>query len=383
MALAGNIKEFGLADIFQIVSLQQKTGVLTVESSKGKVTVLLEKGLIVGADADFRRIEERIEQSLVQSQQLTKFQLKRASENQKKTHQPLWTALAELGDVDVGALQRVLSQQIHETVYHLLRWTEGDYRFEPRKNVEYDQQLVSPINTEFLIMEGFRITDEWSELEKEIPSLHIVVRRNPEVTMMPDDLSEAEAKIFRFLEQEKSLQELIDMGQLGEFDTCQTVYDLMKKHLVERVSGKKGKKTSVVRQSAFNFRDLLVKAATYVVIIGGLGGAIFGLRFLPKQFMLIHLPNLSAMTTVKPMATQAHLHALTAALAQYALRYGSPPPTLDALIEKKLIASRTQLRDAWGRPYLMKIENRRVLFGSAGPDGKPQTDDDVQTELPL
>ena len=31
MALAGNIKEFGLADIFQIVSLQQKTGELIVQ----------------------------------------------------------------------------------------------------------------------------------------------------------------------------------------------------------------------------------------------------------------------------------------------------------------------------------------------------------------
>ena len=112
MALAGNIKEFGLADIFQIVSLQQKTGVLTVEGSQGKVTVLLEKGLIVGADATFRPIEERLEQSLVQSQQITKFQLKRATEKQKKTHQPLWTALAEVGEIDIETLRKMLSQQM-------------------------------------------------------------------------------------------------------------------------------------------------------------------------------------------------------------------------------------------------------------------------------
>ena len=92
MALAGNIKEFGLADIFQIVSLQQKTGILTIQSSEGEVAVILENGLIVGADATFRPIEERIEQSLVQSQQISKFQLKRAKEKQKKTSQPLWTA---------------------------------------------------------------------------------------------------------------------------------------------------------------------------------------------------------------------------------------------------------------------------------------------------
>ena len=62
MALAGNIKEFGLADIFQIVSLQQKTGVLTIKSSEGNVTVLLENGLIVGDVSDFDDLEKWTDQ---------------------------------------------------------------------------------------------------------------------------------------------------------------------------------------------------------------------------------------------------------------------------------------------------------------------------------
>ena len=35
MALAGDIKEFGLADIFQIVSLQKKTGALWIMFRRG------------------------------------------------------------------------------------------------------------------------------------------------------------------------------------------------------------------------------------------------------------------------------------------------------------------------------------------------------------
>ena len=133
MALAGNIKEFGLADIFQIVSLQQKTGELTVEGPDGKVKILVEGGFIVGADATFRSIEDRLQQSLLRSQSISKFHLKRAVETQKKTLQPLWTVLAETGAVDNNMLQSMLSQQIHETVYHILRWNEGLYRFEPKK----------------------------------------------------------------------------------------------------------------------------------------------------------------------------------------------------------------------------------------------------------
>jgi competence protein ComGC len=382
MALAGNIKEFGLADIFQIVSLQQKTGILTVESSKGRVTVLLEKGMIVGADASFRPIEERLEQTLVQSQQLTKFQLKRATENQKKTHQPLWTALAELGDVDAGSLQRVLSQQIHETIYHLLRWTEGDYRFDPRKNVEYDHNLVSPVNTEFLVMEGFRITDEWSEFEKEIPSFHIMVRRNPEITAPPADLSDAEAKIFRLLETDKSLQELIDIGQLGEFDTCQTVHELMKKHVVERVPGKKSKKVNV-RQPAFDFREIFSKAAVVLVTLGVLAGGVFALRFLPANFALIQIPQVTALRTIKPFIVEAHLYALATEMSAYALSHGKSPASLTDLVGQGRIRSRKQLKDAWEHPYTMQAGKRAVIIRSAGPDGTMNTDDDLTVAAPF
>jgi hypothetical protein len=241
MALAGNIKEFGLADIFQIISLQQKTGELTVESPEGKVKILVEQGFIVGADATFRSIEERLQQSSARSQVISKFHLKRALETQKKTFQPLWTVLAETRAIDVKTLQLMLSQQIHETVYHVLRWSEGTYSFEPRRSVEYDSELISPINSEFLVMEGFRITDEWSEIEKTIPSLQLLVRHKGGILDTPDGLSDSEMRIFKLLSTERTVQELVDMSQLGEFDTCQTLYELIKKNLIEPAPGKKGK----------------------------------------------------------------------------------------------------------------------------------------------
>ncbi len=57
-------------------------------------------GFIVGADATFRSIEERLQQSLARSQVISKFHLKRAPETEK-TLQPLWTVLAETRAIDV------------------------------------------------------------------------------------------------------------------------------------------------------------------------------------------------------------------------------------------------------------------------------------------
>jgi len=382
MALAGNIKEFGLADIFQIVSLQQKTGVLTIEGAEGKASILLENGLIVGADATFRPTEERLEQSLTQSQQISKFQLKRATESQKKTHQPLWTVLAEMGDVDLGVLQKVLSQQIHETVYHVLRWTEGEYRFDPQKSVDYDRQLIAPVNTEFLVMEGFRITDEWSELEKEIPSLQLVIRRAAGVSTPPAELSDAEAKVFNLLTTEHTIQDVIDMAQLGEFDTCQTIYELMRKHLVEKVLGLKGKAPKF-RRIGLSVKDVFLKVAAFGVGIAVVVGVIFLLKYLPKNFTFFHKPSLQAVGQVKPFTAQSQLNALAQAISSYFLEHHKLPASFNDLLQEQFIPSPKGLTDPWGHPYLLTSDKNVVSLRSAGKDGVPQTADDVSLEIPF
>lgn len=383
MALSGNIKEFGLADIFQIVSLQQKTGVLTIEGTEGKATILLENGLIVGSDATFRPLEERLQQSLVQSQQLSKFQLKRATETQKKTHQPLWTILGEMGELNRDTLQKMLSQQIHETVYHVLRWTEGLYRFDPQKNVEYDHQLIAPVNTEFLIMEGFRITDEWSELEKEIPSLHIAIRRVAETAAPPADLSAAEAKVYQLLTAPRAIQEVIDMAQLGEFDTCQTIYELMRKHLVEKVPGKKGKGAQL-RRIALDVKEVALKAAAFAAGIAVLGGVMFLFTYLPKNFAVIQVPRFQTLGQVKQYTAQAQLHELAQGVTRYFLAQRKLPATFDELLQAQFLASKKALTDPWGREYLLNAEkNNVVIIRSAGKDGVPNTEDDLTLAIPL
>ena len=56
MALEGSLKDFGLADILQLIFFQRKTGVLTMESRLDKVRLLVKDGNIVGAESK-RRIE--------------------------------------------------------------------------------------------------------------------------------------------------------------------------------------------------------------------------------------------------------------------------------------------------------------------------------------
>ena len=49
MALQGTIKDFALPDIFQLIGLQKKTGILTLSNDEETVTLKFRIGEVVGA----------------------------------------------------------------------------------------------------------------------------------------------------------------------------------------------------------------------------------------------------------------------------------------------------------------------------------------------
>src|SRR5262249_61227028 len=89
MALEGTIKDFGLPDIFQLIGLQRKTGILTLTSDKESVTVTFENGMVVMADSSSKRLEDRIGSVLVKQGKLGKDRLEEALATQQQTLQRL------------------------------------------------------------------------------------------------------------------------------------------------------------------------------------------------------------------------------------------------------------------------------------------------------
>ena len=92
MALEGTIRDFGLPDIFQLIGLQRKTGLLTLRSDKETVTVTFENGMVVMADSSSKRLEDRLGNVLVKQGKLPKERLDEVLQTQRATLQRLGTS---------------------------------------------------------------------------------------------------------------------------------------------------------------------------------------------------------------------------------------------------------------------------------------------------
>ena len=126
VALEGSLKDFGLADILQLIFFQRKTGVLTMESRLDKVRLLVIDGNIVGAESK-RRIEaNRLGKVLVKKGLITEKDLQAVLNEQKNSNIKLGNLLVRKGIVQKEEIEEILVGQIKETV-------DPDLRLERRK----------------------------------------------------------------------------------------------------------------------------------------------------------------------------------------------------------------------------------------------------------
>src|SRR5687767_6047215 len=254
MALEGTLRDFSLADIFQLIGLQRKTGVLTLRGKDDTVTVTFLEGRVVAADSLNKRLENRLGNVLVKTGMLTPEQLTRALDIQKNTLQRLGFILTQHQIISQDNLRQALQLQILQIIYRLFRWKDGEYHFSQETTIEYDRENVSPITAESILIEGARMIDEWPILEKRIRSYDMVFRKKPinqELILVSDHeaedhsfedsrasrrkgpadnkirISEHHKAIFDMVDGKFTVGDIVEGSKFAEFDTIKALYDLL------------------------------------------------------------------------------------------------------------------------------------------------------------
>lgn len=231
MPIEGPLKELSIQDVLQMLDLAQKTGILMVRSQRmmDEAVVHMVDGELVFASR--RRSMRLLGQQLLRDGKLTEKELERALDLQRRDpKQRLGAILVEMGSVDRGELDRQLRFQIEETIYDLLAWDEGYFRFE-----ETDETPEGPVRVrvDSLLMEGARRIDEWTRLESRVPSSDAVpVLADADEEQGLIDLRPEEWEVLAEIDGERDLR--LIAGELGRsaFDVAKVVYTLSSMNVV-------------------------------------------------------------------------------------------------------------------------------------------------------
>ncbi len=256
--LSGSLKDFGLTDLFQLLGQQQKTGLLNLQEKKGRIVqVRFDKGMIVGVVLPLEKEEENtFGKRLIQGKLLSPEKWKKAFQLHKEELLSIESALLKSEVIRKEDLSAALRLHIFETIYSLFKWQEGTFWFEARES-HYDSNLLEPFNTEYLLLDLVRMVDEWPLLAKRLPTFGWIMQKvNPLATLevltgsvWEKNRSFQMEAIYDLVNGLRTIQEIIELSFVGEFDTCKNLIHLMDAGLVEplpiQAKGGKGKKIHI------------------------------------------------------------------------------------------------------------------------------------------
>jgi tetratricopeptide (TPR) repeat protein len=164
--------------------------------------------------------------------------------------------LVAQGAVTRDALHAQIRLQIEEAVYYLFTWTQGTFNFEADVHPE-EQDLLVSINPESLLLEGARRVDEWSLIEKKIPSLDLVFDLDRgKFAGSGVELPREQQVIIDLLDGRRDVASVIEESGLGEFDVGKAIYGLVTAGFAQRVGKTKAAEPVVTDARVDEHRNL-------------------------------------------------------------------------------------------------------------------------------
>jgi tetratricopeptide (TPR) repeat protein len=142
--------------------------------------------------------------------------------------------LLEMGSVDEEELERQLRFQMEETIYEVMPWNDGHFRFEERAELA-SQRLLARVRVESLLMEGARRIDEWTRLENKVPGPETVPLLAPvnERELTPVELRAQEWEVLAEIDGGHDIRQIAANLGRSAFDVAKTVYGLVSLGLLE------------------------------------------------------------------------------------------------------------------------------------------------------
>ncbi len=238
MPIEGPLKELGIHDVFQLLDLSRKSGVLKVFSQEreNEGAVYFDSGAVVAAT--MKSNPHLLGTLLENSGKVTAADLAQATAMQRAgDKRRVGEILVANGIVAARDIDRYMRQQIETVVFDLMSWSEGFFSFaeEPPRPIRKDTAVK--VSTESLLMEGARRIDEWSRMMDRVPNGAVVPKLAP-LSGGPQsfiDLLPREWEVLSLVDGESNLRRIAIELAISEFDVARIIYGMLTTGLIELV----------------------------------------------------------------------------------------------------------------------------------------------------
>lgn len=242
VALRGNLEDFGIAEVFQLIGQQRKTGVLELSGASGRCLLCFDGGAIVRATPEASHEDAALGEMLVRCGLLTPEALDSVERERAASPQPLARALFERGLLSVPQVEEIEDLLTRDTLFELLQWTRGAFHFLAGPIV-HAREGATLLPAEQVLMDGLRMVDEARQLRRLVPGDDTVFRRSGSFSQARERLEDASPReqealecVWRLVDGRLPARRVMDLSRLGRFEAMRWLAHLVRCGAVSALS---------------------------------------------------------------------------------------------------------------------------------------------------
>ena len=233
MALRGNLRDFTVTQLLNLINLAHKTGTLVIEGPSEVARVFFRDGKL--SYAQIGQEDNRLAAILHKSNRLTTGQLRAIQ--LRATHvsdKELGLLLINSGHMTQDDILSAFQAYFTDSVRRLFTWVEGFFRFE-NDMMPPEDRITVRLDLENLIIEGARQLREFEQLQDEIPSLEMALHftERPGSNMQKMNLSVEEWRVVSYINPKNTIQQIASAAKMNDMEIRRIVYGLIQAGLVE------------------------------------------------------------------------------------------------------------------------------------------------------
>lgn len=343
MALQGNLRDFSVSEILQLLGTQKKTGCLVLKREADNAVIYVSEGRVVSARDPGMRNDDPLFVFLKDIHRLPEEQYRGLSTIHRETGRDLEDLLLNGRYMEQDELAGYVERQILDTLLRVSSWEDGTYRFDPA--VAWKADRLVRLSTEGVLIEAARRVDERKRFAQLFADPHqvLAVRDLPD----PDEpLSDEERELFGIIDGKHSLAEVTAAAPLTEYETQEALHRMIEAGWVEasgrrdpgRAAAEASPRPAPMPRRAVA-RELLGTATALLVVAGLVMGGHLVRRATP------------ASRSASDVFVAAQMRDLRKVLDLYQRENGRYPERLEQLVD-----------DHWLSPHGIDVPGHRLEY---------------------
>jgi hypothetical protein len=233
MALRGNLRDFTITQLLNLINLASKTGTLVVEGPSETAKVAFRGGKL--AYAEIGNEDDSLASVLHHAKKLSSGQYKSIRLGAPHiSDKELGLLLINAGYLSQEDILTNLQQHFTDIVQKLFTWVEGFFHFE-NDLLPPEDRISVRLDLENLIIEGSRQLREWEELLDEIPSLDMALKftDRPGTNLRNVNLSVEEWRVVSYINPRNTMRQIASATKMNDLEIRRIIYALLQAGLVE------------------------------------------------------------------------------------------------------------------------------------------------------